>query len=109
VIRAATQQDAVAQTRELRPDVLVLDLYLPDGDGYGVVDELRRDGRLRAVPVIVYSAHQLDATSRKRLRLGEMAFLTKGHDPPEELARRVVGIVYRVGMTGAGNEGDGRM
>jgi PAS domain S-box-containing protein len=108
-VRAATQRDAVARTRELRPDVLVLDLYLPDGDGFGVVDELRRDGRLRAVPVIVYSAHQLDTASRERLRLGEMAFLTKGHDSLEELARRVVGVVHQVGMTGAmaGAENEG--
>jgi PAS domain S-box-containing protein len=97
--RSATQHDAVEQTRQVRPDVIVLDLYLPEGDGYGVVEELRRDGRLSSVPVVVYSAAELDAASRERLQLGEMAFLTKGHDPPEELARRVVGIVHRVART----------
>lgn len=97
-VRAATQQDAIAQLADLRPDVLVLDLYLPDGDGYGVVDQLRREGRLCDVPVVVYSAHQLDAADRERLRLGELAFLTKGVDSPDELARRVVGVVDRVGM-----------
>jgi CheY-like chemotaxis protein len=85
--------------RQLRPDVLVLDLCLPDGDGYGVVDQLRRAGPLCDVPVVVYSAQQLDTASRERLRLGEMAFLTKGYHSPDELARRVVGIVRRVGMT----------
>jgi CheY-like chemotaxis protein len=99
-VRSATQRDAVERTRELRPDAIVLDLFLPEGDGYGVVEELRRDGRLRSVPVIVYSAHQLDAASRDRLRLGEMAYLTKGHDPPEELTRRVVGLVRRVAEAG---------
>jgi CheY-like chemotaxis protein len=100
-VRSATQHDAVEQTRRQRPDVIVLDLFLPEGDGYGVVEELRRDGRLRTVPVVVYSAAQLDTAGRERLRLGEMTFLTKGHDPPEELARRVVGIVHRVARTDA--------
>ena len=100
--RVATQQAAIEQLAELRPDVLVLDLFLPDGDGYGVVDQLRRDGRLCDVPVVVYSAHQLDAADRERLRLGEMAFLTKGHDSPDDLARRVVGVVNRVGMPAPG-------
>jgi PAS domain S-box-containing protein len=100
-VRSATQHDAVEQTRRQRPDVIVLDLFLPEGDGYGVVEELRRDGRLRSVPVVVYSAAQLDMASRERLRLGEMTFLTKGHDPPEKLARRVVRIVHRVARTDA--------
>jgi PAS domain S-box-containing protein len=100
-VRAATQQEAVDQLAGLRPDVLVLDLHLPDGDGYGVVDQLRRDGRLCEVPVVVYSAHQLDAVGKERLRLGEMAFLTKGHDSPDELARLVVGVVNRVGRAEA--------
>ena len=103
-MRAATQQDAIGQLTQLRPDVLVLDLFLPDGDGYGVVDHLRRDGRLCDVPVVVYSAHQLDAAGRERLRLGEMVFLTKGHDSPDELARRVVGVVNRMGMASAAGD-----
>jgi PAS domain S-box-containing protein len=98
-VRSATQRDAVEQTRRQRPDVIVLDLFLPEGDGYGVVEELRRDGRLRLVPVVVYGAAQLDTASRERLKLGEMTFLTKGKDPPEELARRVVRIVHRVART----------
>jgi PAS domain S-box-containing protein len=94
VVRAASESEAVLQVRQARPDVLVLDLYLLDGDGFGVVDQLRRDGRLGEVPVVVYSAHPLDAASRERLRLGEMVFLTKGHTTPDDLVRRVVAVVH---------------
>jgi hypothetical protein len=58
------------------------------------VDELRRDGRLGDVPIVVYSAQQLDAASRQRLRLGEMVFLTKTRDSPDDLVHRVVGVVH---------------
>jgi CheY-like chemotaxis protein len=94
VVRAATESEAVLHVQQARPDVLVLDLYLLDGDGFGVVDQLRRDGRLGEVPVVVYSAHPLDAASRERLRLGEMVFLTKGHTTPDDLVRRVVAVVH---------------
>ena len=96
VVRAASQSDAVIQIRRARPDVLVLDIYLLDGNGYGVVDELRRDGRLGEVPVVVYSGHPLDALSKERLRLGEMVFMTKGQDSPDDLVRRVVSVVHSV-------------
>jgi CheY-like chemotaxis protein len=94
VMRAASESEAVSHVRQARPDVLVLDLYLLDGDGFGVVDQLRRDGRLGEVPVVVYSAHPLDTASRERLRLGEMVFLTKGHTSPDDLVRRVVAVVH---------------
>jgi CheY-like chemotaxis protein len=96
VVRAASETEAVLQVQRARPDVLVLDLYLLDGDGFGVVDQLRRDGRLGEVPVVVYSAHPLDAASRERLRLGEMVFLTKGHSTPDDLVRRVVAVVHSI-------------
>jgi PAS domain S-box-containing protein len=94
VARAATQSEAIAQVTTLRPDALVLDILLLEGDGYGVVAELRRDGRLGEVPVIVYSAQELDAASRQRLQLGEMVFMTKGQDSPQDLARRLVSVVH---------------
>lgn len=93
-LRAATQHEATTLVRQQPPDVLVLDIYLLDGDGYGVIDALRAGGRGGTVPVIVYSAHQLDAASRQRLRLGEMTFMTKGRDAPQDLVRRVVDVVH---------------
>jgi CheY-like chemotaxis protein len=61
-----------------------------------VVAALRNDGRLKHVPVIVYTAHDLDLSTKDRLRLNEMIFLNKGHDSPQELQRRVVDLVSSV-------------
>jgi CheY-like chemotaxis protein len=104
VVRAASQEEAVERFQETHPDVVVLDIYLADGDGYGVLDELRRTGR-QQIPVIVYTAHQLDATSRQRLSLGAVAFLNKGHDSPQELAARVLGVVRQMAGSPVVNEG----
>jgi hypothetical protein len=56
--------------------------------------------------VIVYSAHDLDMSSRNRLRLGEMVFLTKGHDSPQELEKRVAELIHSVAGNGARSEHD---
>jgi PAS domain S-box-containing protein len=103
-VHAATERDAVQRCQDVEPDVLVLDLQLPQGDGFAVVEALRRHGRLNHVPVIVYSAHDLDMSARDRLRLGKMIFLSKGQHSPQELQRRVVELVHSVASNGAGQQ-----
>jgi len=93
---AQTGRQAIELSQELVPDLLILDLILPEGDGFTVVDWLRRHDRLRAVPLVVYTAKDLDDSDRARLRLGQTYFFTKGRIAPEDFERRVVGLVERV-------------
>ena len=83
VRRARSGAEAVGLGRALAPDLLVLDVALPGGDGYQVVEWLRAQEWSETVPVLVYSAFDLDEDDRRRLRLGETRFLTKGRTPPE--------------------------
>jgi CheY-like chemotaxis protein len=73
---AQTGREAVELSCPWSPDLLVLDLRLPDGDGLSVVDSLRQRDRLRLVPLVVYTARDLHAGERERLRLGQTYFLT---------------------------------
>lgn len=82
VRRARTGPEAMRLGRALAPDLLVLDLALPGGDGYGVVEWMRKQRWLSTVPVLVYTAFDLDGADRDRLRLGKTKFLTKGRAPP---------------------------
>ena len=82
VRHARTGREAMRLGRAIVPDLLVLDLALPDGDGYSVVEWMREQRWLSTVAVLVYSAFDLDEADRSRLRLGETTFLTKGRTPP---------------------------
>ena len=95
-LHAQTGRQAIEFSQEMVPDLLVLDLILPEGDGFTVVDWLRRHDRLRAVPLVVYTAKDLDDSDRARLRLGQTYFFTKGRIAPEDFERRVVGLVESV-------------
>ena len=83
--------------RRTAPDLLVLDLGLPHGDGYWVVEALRGDdGAGAAFPLVVYTARELDEEDRERLRLGHTEFLTKGRVSPDEFEKRVVSLLNRI-------------
>ena len=79
------------------PDLLVLDIGLPEADGFEVVDWLRRHERLSALPMIVYTARELDEGDRERLRLGRTTeFLTKGRISPQDFEARVMALLARL-------------
>ncbi|HST60024.1 MAG TPA: response regulator [Longimicrobium sp.] len=98
-LHASTGVDAVEMSRRTAPDLLVLDLGLPHGDGYWVVESLRADEALRGVPVVVYTARELEEDDRERLRLGQTEFLTKGRVSPDEFEKRVVSLLNRIAPT----------
>jgi DNA-binding response OmpR family regulator len=68
-----------------RPDLIVLDLGLPDRDGYSVLQELRERGN--DVPVLILSARNLEADKLQGFRLGADDYVTKPFSIMELLAR----------------------
>jgi PAS domain S-box-containing protein len=73
----ASGNEAIRLCNEHEPRLLVLDLGLPDLDGFAVVHQLRQQPALRDVPLLVYSALDLGKADQSRLRLGPTEFLTK--------------------------------
>lgn len=95
-LHAASGVEAVNAGRRHSPDLIVLDLGLPHGDGYWVVEALKDDDGLGAIPLVVYTARELDEEDRERLRLGHTEFLTKGRVSPDEFEKRVVSLLNRI-------------
>ena len=74
---ATTGQEAIRLAEQRRPGLLVLDVALPDGDGYAVVESLRHRPGLGDIPILVYTGLDLSDEQRGRLCLGPTRFLTK--------------------------------
>jgi PAS domain S-box-containing protein len=68
-----------------QPDLILLDLHLPDIDGGDVLDRLQRDERTRHNPVIVLSADAMPSQIQRLQQRGARAYLTKPLDVPEFL------------------------
>lgn len=94
--QAPTGREAIRLSQELDPDLLVLDLSLPDGDGFAVVEWLQKHSHLYRVPLVVYSARDLNDAERDRLHLGQTEFLTKGRVTMLEFEQRVMNLLHRI-------------
>ena len=77
VVTAADGQQALSQIHAERPDVILLDLMLPNVDGWAVLDALDGDALLSQIPVIAMSAYRPAQLPCGR---GVRAFLTKPFD-----------------------------
>jgi DNA-binding response OmpR family regulator len=78
---------ALAMVREARPDMLLLDLMLPDMDGWEVTRRIRNDSTLAATPIIMLTARVEDTDKILGLELGADDYVTKPFNPREVLAR----------------------
>src|SRR5579859_7090335 len=67
------------------PDLIILDLGLPAGDGFVVLDRLQKDDKLSAIPVVVLTARDPQSNERRALQAGAAAFFQKPADNGELL------------------------
>jgi DNA-binding response OmpR family regulator len=89
VIFAADGMASIAQARKHMPDLIILDLGLPAGDGFSVMERLKANDTLSLIPVIVVSARDVTANMDRALK----AFLQKPVDNAQLLSviRKVLG------------------
>jgi two-component system KDP operon response regulator KdpE len=92
VLTAVSLSEATALLEHAQPDVLVLDLGLPDGDGAELVRRIRRSS---ALPIVIASARHQEAEKIGLLDAGADDFLTKPFGVAELLARLRVALRHR--------------
>lgn len=98
VVEAASAREGLAQAAGRNPEVILLDLGLPDLDGLEVTREIRKTGR---TPIIVLSARGQEQDKVTALDLGADDYLTKPFGVPELLARIRVAL-RRMALPAAG-------
>ncbi len=89
VQEAANGREALAQLQTDKPDVILLDLMMPEMDGFAVVAALQKEPNWRDIPVIVITARDLDGKDRERLNSGVQSVLVKEAFRPGELVERI--------------------
>jgi CheY-like chemotaxis protein len=86
-------REALSRLQADKPDVILLDLMMPEMDGFAVVAALQKEPRWRDIPVIVITARDLDAKDRERLNSGVQSVLVKETFRPTELVERIRQLV----------------
>lgn len=75
---AVNGREAVALTRELRPDVVVMDIRMPEVDGLAATTQICADQELQASRVLILTTYETDEHVAQALRAGASGFIGKG-------------------------------
>ncbi len=89
---ASTGQEGLAMARRLLPSIVLLDVMLPDTDGFDVCRRLRSDPSTRALPIVMVTALGDSPNRQRGYRVGANAYLTKPY-APEDLYRAMATAV----------------
>ncbi len=87
VVTAMLGKDGIQKARQEKPDLILLDLRLPDIDGYDVCRELRSDPTTSSIPILMVSTRSKDMEKVIGLEVGADDYITKPYSPIELLAR----------------------
>jgi two-component system, OmpR family, KDP operon response regulator KdpE len=94
VTQAFSGLDLARELARSLPDIIVLDIALPDADGRDLLSALKKDQRTARVPVVVWSARDAESDRRIALELGAEDYVEKG--PPSVLVTKVERLLWRI-------------
>ena len=77
VFEAGDGIEAVRKARELLPNLIILDLHMPELDGFGAFREIRADARFAATPIMALTASAMRGDRERALSLGFTSYLAK--------------------------------
>jgi two-component system, cell cycle response regulator DivK len=99
VVLAVNGREAIAAAERETPDLILLDLSMPVLSGWEAVKLLKADERLKAIPVLAFTAHAMAGDEAKVMEAGFDGYLSKPCRP----RRAVEAVAARLGARGAGS------
>lgn len=94
VVGASNGKEALARAKNDIPDLIILDLMMPEMDGYQVCERLKKDEMTRNIPVIILTARDAISDKIKGLEIGADDYVTKPFHL-NELKARVKSVIRR--------------
>jgi DNA-binding response OmpR family regulator len=87
VLTAFDGQEGLEKACKDNPDLIILDLMLPQMDGYKVCGLLKADTRYNKIPIIMFTARAQDSDIKMGEKVGAEAYITKPFEPEELIAK----------------------
>jgi len=81
--------EALLMAKKFKPDLILLDLLLPKKNGFEVLRDLKKDGSLKDIPVIVLSNLDQDEDIKQAMTSGAVDYFVKSQHPINEIIEKV--------------------
>jgi len=91
-------QKGLQMIRSVKPDLVLLDIVLPQMSGFDVLKAIRGDASTKDLPIIIFSVLGERDTVKKGLELGANDFAVKGFYSPGEMLSKVRGLLFKADM-----------
>jgi YesN/AraC family two-component response regulator len=104
VLQARNGREALALLAQTRPALVLLDLLMPELDGFGVLEAMRSMEQTRDVPVVVLTAQSLTEADMERLNRGVAAILSKGLFSTHEILGHIDAALARTHKLGSATQ-----
>jgi DNA-binding LacI/PurR family transcriptional regulator/AraC-like DNA-binding protein len=95
VLKVQEGREALSLIRQEKPDLVLLDPFVAEMDGFGVLETMLREKSLSNIPVIVLTGQNLNSEQMQRLNRGVSAVLRKGIYNIDEMITRMAGVLER--------------
>ena len=89
IFEAIDGEEGLKKMKEAKPDLVLLDLILPNMDGFEVLRRMKEDISLAQVPVFILSNLGQRKDIEKGLKLGAVDYLVKAHFTPNEIIEKI--------------------
>ena len=90
---AVTGKEAYGKIKETKPSIVLLDLVLPEGSGFDILEQLKRDAEVKDIPVIILSNLGQKEEVEKGLSLGAEDYMIKAHFTSDEIIKKIKDII----------------
>ncbi|MHC5062694.1 MAG: response regulator transcription factor [Planctomycetota bacterium] len=90
---AVNGEEGIASAKDLRPDLILLDIMMPGIDGWETLTRLKRDPETSDIPVIIFTAREHSRGHQKSAEMGAADYFRKPFEPDEliELVEKHIG------------------
>ena len=93
IVEAVDGEEGLKKITEEKPDLILLDLILPNIDGFEVLSRMKEDLKITAIPVIILSNLGQKEEVERGLKLGAADYLIKAHFTPGEIVEKIKNVM----------------
>lgn len=93
VSQAIDGKEGLEKIKEIKPDLVLLDLIMPGVGGFKVLEEVQKDDEISDTPIVILSNLGQKSEVERGLELGAKDFLIKAHFTPKEIIKKIQAIL----------------